>query len=220
MPSLTKNKSKSLKTKKVALKNGHKNGPKNGIKVSAKTAISEEGGEGVEAHLLLRRRQGRRHEGDEEPARRQGREPRRDGQHRPAGSSRVHDHHRGLHRVLRGRQEAAEGAGRRHARVDRAMEKVVGAKFGDAEEPAAGFGPLGRARVDARHDGHDPEPRAQRQDRGGAGREVGQRALRLRQLPSLRRDVRRRRARAQAGEQGGSRSVRRDPGEQEEGAAA
>jgi pyruvate,orthophosphate dikinase len=35
MPSLAKNKSKSLKPKKVALKNGHKNGHKNGIKVSA-----------------------------------------------------------------------------------------------------------------------------------------------------------------------------------------
>src|SRR5437764_6373646 len=39
MPSLAKNKFKSLKTKKVALKNGQKNGHKNGIKVSAKTAI-------------------------------------------------------------------------------------------------------------------------------------------------------------------------------------
>src|SRR5215471_11246951 len=38
MPSLAKNKSKSLKTKKVALKNGHKNGHKNGIKVSAEMA--------------------------------------------------------------------------------------------------------------------------------------------------------------------------------------
>jgi hypothetical protein len=32
MPSLAKNKSKSLKPKKVALKNGHKNGTKNGIR--------------------------------------------------------------------------------------------------------------------------------------------------------------------------------------------
>src|SRR3954452_8244509 len=36
MPSLAKNKLKSLKPKKVVLKNGHKNGHKNGIKVSAK----------------------------------------------------------------------------------------------------------------------------------------------------------------------------------------
>src|SRR4051812_39425756 len=36
MPSLAKNKLKSLKPKKVVLKNGHKNGHRNGIKVSAK----------------------------------------------------------------------------------------------------------------------------------------------------------------------------------------
>ena len=40
MPSLAKNKSKSLKPKKVALKNGHKNGHKNGIKVSAQDGRS------------------------------------------------------------------------------------------------------------------------------------------------------------------------------------
>src|SRR5678815_4744006 len=48
MPSLAKNKSKSLKPKKVALKNGHKNGAKNGFKVSAKvsgkTAILKKAG--------------------------------------------------------------------------------------------------------------------------------------------------------------------------------
>src|SRR4051812_41788144 len=44
MPSLARNKSKSLKTKKVALKNGHKNGHKNGIRVSAKTAILKKAG--------------------------------------------------------------------------------------------------------------------------------------------------------------------------------
>src|SRR6185503_18156839 len=38
MPSLAKSKSKSLKTKKVALKNGHKNGHA-AIRVSAKTAV-------------------------------------------------------------------------------------------------------------------------------------------------------------------------------------
>jgi len=47
MPSLAKTKLKSLKPKKVALKNGHKNGHKNGIKVSAsvaKTAILKKAG--------------------------------------------------------------------------------------------------------------------------------------------------------------------------------
>jgi pyruvate,orthophosphate dikinase len=47
MPSLAKTKSKSLKPKKVALKNGYKNGHKNGIKVSAsvgKTAVLKKAG--------------------------------------------------------------------------------------------------------------------------------------------------------------------------------
>src|SRR4029078_5577479 len=44
MPSLAKTKSKSLKTKKVAVKNGHKNGHKNGIKGRAKTAILKKAG--------------------------------------------------------------------------------------------------------------------------------------------------------------------------------
>jgi len=44
MPSLAKTKSKSLKPKKVAFKNGHKNGHKNGIKVSAKTAVLKKAG--------------------------------------------------------------------------------------------------------------------------------------------------------------------------------
>ena len=37
------------------------------------------------------------------------------------------------------------------------------------EEPAARLGALGRARLDAGHDGHDPQPRPQRPDRRGAG---------------------------------------------------
>ena len=76
MPSLAKNKSKSLKPKKVALKNGHKNGTKNGIRVSAKTAVLKKAAkvigkvtrqgkrrQGGQVHLLLRR----------QPRRRQGR---------------------------------------------------------------------------------------------------------------------------------------------------
>ena len=35
------------------------------------------------------------------------------------------------------------------------LEKETGKKFGDHEEPAAGFGSLRRSRFDARHDGYD-----------------------------------------------------------------
>ena len=43
-------------------------------------------------------------------------------------------------------------------------------KFGDAGEPAAGLGALRRARLDAGHDGHGPQPRPQRRDGRGPGR--------------------------------------------------
>ena len=98
------------------------------------------------------------------------------------------------------------------------MEKLVGAKFGDAKNPLLVSVRSGaRASMPGMMDtilnlGLNDKTAA------GAGREVGQRALRLRQLPPLRRDVRRRRARAEAGEQGRSRSVRGDPRGQEEGA--
>ena len=42
-------------------------------------------------------------------------------------------------------------------------------KFGDPNESAARLGALGRARLDARHDGHGAQPRPQRRDRRGAG---------------------------------------------------
>ena len=74
------------------------------------------------------------------------------------------------------------------------IEKQTGQEVRRREEPAARLGPLRRARLDAGHDGHDPQPRPQRQDRRGAGEEDRQRALRLGLLPPLRPDVRRRRA--------------------------
>ena len=78
------------------------------------------------------------------------------------------------------RPQAREGR-RRDARLDR--------------QPAAGVGPLRREVLDARHDGHDPQPRPER--RGGRGLEAtdAERPLRVRQLPPLHPDVRQRRAR-------------------------
>ena len=55
------------------------------------------------------------------------------------------------------------GAGPRSARRS-------GATFGDVGHAAARVRALGRARLDARHDGHDPQPRPQRRDREGPGR--------------------------------------------------
>ena len=46
----------------------------------------------------------------------------------------------------------------------REVERRSGKGFGDADEPAAGLGPLGRQVLDARDDGHGPQPRPQRGD--------------------------------------------------------
>ena len=147
-----------------------------------------------QARLPVRRRHGRRHGADEGAAGRQGRQPGGDGEPRPAGAAGLHHHHRGVHGLQRQRPQAARrsraggrgraGARRPHRR--RHLRRCRGA--------AAGLGALGRARVDARHDGHHPQPRPQRRHRQGPGRQVGQRALRLRQLPPLHPDVCQRRA--------------------------
>ena len=57
---------------------------------------------------------------------------------------------------------------------------------------AAAIGPLGRAGLDARHDGHGAQSRAQRSHGRGAGAQVRRCPVCLRQLPPLHADVWRR----------------------------
>ncbi len=63
--------------------------------------------------------------------------------------------------------DGARGAGRRRrsAQVGKHHRQDVRRR----DEPAAGLGALRRARLDAGHDGHGPQPRPQRRDRRGAG---------------------------------------------------
>ena len=80
-------------------------------------------------------------------------------------------------------------------------------------ESAARLGPLRRALVDARHDGHDPEPGPDVADRPGPRRALG-RAVRPRLPAAVPRDVRRRRAprsapRVREGDAGGQARARR-----------
>ena len=134
--------------------------------------------------------------GHAQPARRQGREPRRDGESRPAGAARLHHHHRGLHLLLRQREEPIRPSST--TQVDAALAQVGKLDRQDVrrrQRPAAGLGALGRPRLDARHDGHGPQPRPQRRHGRGAGEDVGRSPLRLRQLSPLHHDVFRRRAR-------------------------
>ena len=76
------------------------------------------------------------------------------------------------------------------------IEAQVGHEVRRPGESAARVRPLRRPRLDAGHDGHDPQPGPQRQDRRRPGAQDRQRALRLGLLPPLRPDVRRRRPRA------------------------
>ena len=160
MPSVTKNRShevQSLKSKlksKVAqlkkvgkdllAKTNGKNGHSTGVRLGAKTVVKgaaakkrgrRQGRQGRQARLLLRRRQGRREQGDEESPRRQGREPGRDGQHRPAGppgftiTTEVCTEFYAIGKKLPKALDAdIRGAVAR-------MEKLVGAKFGDPANP-------------------------------------------------------------------------------------
>ncbi len=132
---------------------------------------------------------------DAQPARRQGRRSGRDDERRPARAARLHHHHRGLQRLLRGRQGAAAGpVGRRAGPYGR-----PGAGDGQGlrrpEGPAAGQRALGGGLQHAGHDGHGPQPGPQRAHRQRPHRADRQRALRLRRLAPLRGHVRPDRAR-------------------------
>ena len=59
------------------------------------------------------------------------------------------------------------------------IARLVGKKFGDRGESAAGVGALRRARIDAGHDGHRAQPRAERRNGRSAGKEVRRPPFRL-----------------------------------------
>ena len=87
------------------------------------------------------------------------------------------------------------------AQVDAALAEVgriTGKKFGDGENPLLVSVRSGGARLDAGHDGHRAQSRAQRRHRRGAGGEIRRPALCLRQLPALHHHVCQRGARHRA----------------------
>ena len=122
-------------------------------------------------HLRARRSRTRHARRGQGAGRRQGRQPRRDGARpRPAGAAGLRRSRRETCRDVPGRRLA--GRARRRAPRARwpASRRAVGRRFGDAVGPAPRQRPVRRAGVDARDDGHDPEPRAERRDDGGPGR--------------------------------------------------
>ena len=99
-------------------------------------------------------------------ARRQGRRARRDAAHRRARPGRLHGHDRGLRRGAAATRPGPT-ASRPRSRRAWSPSRSAPAALGDPRAPAAGLGPLRRRRLDAGHDGHDPQPRhATRPSRG------------------------------------------------------
>ena len=69
------------------------------------------------------------------PARRQGRQPRRDDQPRAARPPGLHDHHRGLPRLPRGRAASPTAWPRRSTAHLAALEEAMGRRLGDPHDP-------------------------------------------------------------------------------------
>ena len=124
-------------------------------------------------------------------------------------SSGIHHHHRSMCGILCPRQggghQDAPSRSRAGDEEHRETDRHEVRRQGDA---AAGFGPFGRTRLDARHDGHDPQPGYERPGRGGCRQAHGQPPLRMGLVPPFRTDVRRRGAGHEARIEGGPRSVR------------
>ena len=127
-------------------------------------------------------------------ARRQGRQPRRDGQHRPARASGIHHHLPDLHGVRQRRQRLA---GRRRSTPSHEYRRRPGGAHGQEARrrrgPAARVRPLRRPILHARHDGHGAEPRPQRRVHQRPHQADREPALRLGLLPPLHPDVLQRR---------------------------
>ena len=112
-------------------------------------------------HLRVGRRPRRRRCDDARPARWQGRRPRRDDQRRPARSARFHDHDRGVQRLLRRRRAAARtGSGRTSWTRSRRSSGAPARASATRRTRSSCRVRSGRQVLDARDDGHGPQPRA------------------------------------------------------------
>ena len=113
-----------------------------------------------------------------------------------ARATRFHDFHRSLQSLFRARQPGAIRSGRADERGAGHARNQDGTEARRHREPAAGQRAVRREIFHAGHDGHHPQPRPERSDRGGAGAQSRQSAVCLRLLPPLHPDVRQRRARS------------------------
>ena len=139
--------------------------------------------------LRLRRRIGRRPRGDEKSAGGQGRQSRRNGVARPAGSPGLHHHDGSLRVLLQPRKDVSRGAGGRGRSGARQRRAADRAPVRRRRESPAGLRAFGGQGVDAGDDGYGPQSRPRGPIRADAGQDVGRRAFRLRQLSPLHSDV-------------------------------
>ena len=86
----------------------------------------------------------------------------------PPDAARLHDHDRGLQRLLRAGEQLPDGLWDDVHEAMREVERRSGKGFGDAAEPAPRQRPLRREVLDARDDGHGPQPRASTRRRSRA----------------------------------------------------
>ena len=145
---------------------------------------------GYAARLRLRRGLARHARPAGGQGRQRGRDDPRAGSRARPG--RVHHHHRGVRGLHGGRPHRARGPGGGGRRGPLAPGGARRQDAGRRRGPAAGVGALRRARVDARHARHGPEPGHERHVGAGTGSSHRVRALRLGLLPALRADVRQR----------------------------
>ena len=137
-------------------------------------------------------------QGPEVPAGRQGRQPRRDdesGLPVPPGftiTTEASNHH-GRGRLVPGR--AVDEVAAVKDRVGCLEDLRRHANSATCDRPLLVSVLFRRAVIDARHDGHHPEPRTQRRIRQRLGPPDEQRAVRVRLVPPFRADVRQDRAR-------------------------
>ena len=87
-------------------------------------------------------------------------------------------------------EQLPDGPLGRRPRGDARGRAAIGQGLRRRREPAPRQRPLGRQVLDARDDGHRPQPRAERGDAPGADRPDRQRALRLGRVPPVHPDVR------------------------------
>jgi len=98
---------------------------------------------------------------DEKPARREGRQPGRDGRDRFAGPPGFTVSTEVCELYIRNKKKIPEAVKQEVEKNLKKLEKAVGQGLGDVKNPLLVFHPLRRPGLYARHDGYHPQPGTQ-----------------------------------------------------------